>query len=108
MTPSNSPFGRAGQFFGGAFNELERATEMQERIQGVGIGDSRYASTYDTEYMQGAVPPQTGPYGEQQGPAADVEDLKNELLQTAREKNRPSNGSMAVRAGGGANTAIRG
>lgn len=107
MNPTTSAFGRAGQFFGGAFNDLERATKMQEKIQGIGVGESRYNADYDTDYLQGAVPPEFGTYGQQQGPADDVEDLKNELLRSAREQQRPSNGSVIIRAGGGTNPAVR-
>lgn len=107
MMPSQSPFGRASEFFGAAYNDMERASQMQERIQGNGMDDAQYDANYDTSYMRGAVPPQMGPYGEDQGPAADVEDMKREMLNKAREKQRPSNGSLIVRAGGGSNPAIK-
>jgi len=106
MRPS-SPFGRASEFFGAAFNDMERASQMQERIQGTGMDDTRYDAGYDASYMQGAVPPKSGPYGEDQGPAPDLESLKQDLLSAARERRRPSNGSLVIRAGGGYNTAIK-
>lgn len=102
-----SPFGRASEFFGAAFNDMSRASQMQERLQGAGIDDTRYGADYDTSYMQGALPPKTGPYGVDQGPASDVEGLKEELLQSAREKRRQSDGSVIIRAGGGSNPAIK-
>ena len=106
MTPS-SPFNKASAFFGAAYNDMERASEMQERIQGGGMDDAQYDANYDTNYMRGSVPPQMGPYGEDQGPAADVEDMKSEMLNKAREKQRSSDGSLILRAGGGTNPAIK-
>ena len=108
MMRQTSPFGRASEFFGAAFNDMERASEMQERIQGGGTTDAQYDANYDTDYMRGSVPPQMGPYGEDQGPASDVEDMKSEMLNKAREKQRPSDGSLILRAGGGTNPAIKG
>lgn len=106
MNPS-SPFSKASAFFGAAYNDMERASQAQERIQGEGMDDVQYDANYDTDYMRGAVPPQMGPYGEDQGPASDVEDMKREMLDKAREKQRPSNGSLILRAGGGTNPAIK-
>ena len=108
MMNSSSPYSRASAFFGAAYNDMERASQMQERIQAPGTDDAQYDSNYDTSYMRGAVPPQMGPYGEDQGPATDVEDMKRELLSTARAKQRPSDGSLILRAGGGTNPAIKG
>lgn len=107
MMRQTSPFGRASEFFGAAFNDMERASEMQERIQGTGMDDTRYDAGYDTSYMQGAVPPQSGPYGQDQGPADNLETLKRELLSSARDRRRPSNGSLVIRAGGGYNPAVK-
>ena len=105
MQPT-SPFGRAGEFFGAAFNDMERASDMQARIQGGGMADARYGSDYDGAYMSGAVGPQSGPYGQDEGPSYDIETLKRELIQTAKDR-RPSNGSVVVRAGGGTNPAVK-
>jgi hypothetical protein len=107
MNPS-SPFSKAGAFFGAAYNDMERASQAQERVQGYGADDARYDATYDTDYMRGAVPPQMGPYGEDQGPATNVEDMKREMLNKARANQRPSDGSLILRAGGGTNPAIKG
>jgi hypothetical protein len=107
MMRPQSPFGKASEFFGAAFNDMERASDMQERIQGTGIRDARYGADYDTSSMQGAVPPQSGPYGEDQGPADDLENLKRDLLSAARERRRPSDGSLVIRAGGGYNPAVK-
>lgn len=107
MMRQTSPFGRASEFFGAAFNDMERASEMQERIQSPGMDDTRYRSDYDNSYMQGAVPPQSGPYGQDQGPADNLESLKRDLLSAARERRRPSNGSLVIRAGGGYNPAVK-
>lgn len=107
MNRSIDSFNRAGDFFGSAFNKLERASEQQERTQGTGMADARYESDYDTSYLGGAVPPQKGPFGEDDGPVDNIESLKTELLETAREQKRPSNGSVVIRAGGGTNPAVR-
>jgi hypothetical protein len=107
MIPNN-PYARASQFFGGAFNAMEQASEQQARTQGVGMDDARYGADYTPNYMQGAVPPEMGPYGG--NPSQDTEGmerLKSELLETARGKSRPSNGEAVMRAGGGTNPAIR-
>lgn len=101
-----SPFGRAGEFFGAAFNDMERASDMQARIQGTGVADARYGADYDGSYMSGAVAPQSGPYGQDDGPAYDTESLKRELLAIAKER-RPSDGSVIMRAGGGGNPAVK-
>lgn len=107
MMRQQSPFGRASEFFGAAFNDMERASQMQERIQGTGMDDARYGASYDSSYMQGAVPSQSGPYGEDQGPTDDLESLKRDLLSAARERRRPSDGSLVIRAGGGYNPAVK-
>lgn len=101
-----SPFGRAGEFFGAAFNDMERASDMQAQIQGAGMADARYGADYDGAYMGGAVGPQSGTYGQDEGPAYDIESLKRELLSIAKER-RPSNGSVIMRAGGGGNPAVK-
>lgn len=101
------PYSRASQFFGGAFNAMERASENQARMQGVGMDDTRYSADYTPDYMQGAVPPQMGPYGEDRSAQAmGLEGLKQELLDNAKSNRRPVNGGVSVRAGGGINTAV--
>jgi len=104
---SSSPFSRASEFFGAAYNDMERASQAQERIQGGGMDDVQYDANYDAEYMRGAVPPQSGPYGQDQGPDTDVEDMKREMLDKARPRQRPSDSSLMLRAGGGTNPAIK-
>lgn len=108
MNPSSSPFNQASEFFGIAFNDLTQASEKQTRMQGKGFSNTQYDSEYDSSYMEGNVEPQTGAFGSQQGPVNDIESVKKELLSTARQKNRPSNGTVSVRAGGGLNPAVRG
>lgn len=104
----NTPYGQASQFFGSAFNNMAKASKDQAEMQGRGFDDVKYGAKYDDSYMEGDVPPQTGSYGTDQGPMADTESVKEELLAAAREKRRPSNGSMAMRAGGGINYAVQG
>lgn len=105
---TTSPFDRAGQFFGTEFNNMERASAMQARTQGVGMDDARYGADYDGAYMTGAVGPQSGAYGQDKGPSYDIESLKSELLETARSEKRPVNGNVSVRPGGGLPTASKG
>jgi len=101
------PYSRASQFFGGAFNAMERASDNQARMQGVGMDDARYSADYTPSYMQGAVPPQMGPYGEDRSPQSmGLESFKQELLDNAKKNRRPVNGTTSVRAGGGINTAV--
>lgn len=107
MNPTNSPFGKAGQFFGTAFNDLAQASNTQTKMQGRGFADAQYDSEYDDSYMEGDVAPQTGTFGVEQGPVDNVESVKEDLLSAAKERNRPTNGSVSVRAGGGINPAVR-
>jgi len=107
MNPTNSPFGKASQFFGTAFNDLAQASNTQTKMQGQGFADVQYDSEYDDSYMEGNTEPQTGTFGAEQGPVDNIESVKEDLLSAAKEKNRPVNGSVAVRAGGGINPAVR-
>ncbi len=105
MAPSN-PFNQASKFFGEAYNNMEQASLMQERMQGVGDADTQYAPQYDADYLYGAVQPQEGPYGVDNKPVVDVDQVKEDLLRRSRET-RSSNGSTVVRAGGGTNYAVK-
>jgi len=105
MVTSN-PFQNASKFFGAAYNDMEQASNAQERMQGVGSVDNQYGADTDSDYLYGAVPPKTGPFGAYRGPVEDVENVKEDLLRKAKE-DRPSNGSAVVRAGGGANYAVK-
>jgi hypothetical protein len=107
MTQESS-FNRSGEFFTSAFNQLERASERQERSQAKGLGITRYDSNYDTNYFGGVTPPAKGPFGEDNLQEEDVSALKEDLLSIAKEKRRPSGGSVVLRAGGGTNPAVRG
>lgn len=101
-----SPFSNAADFFGRALSEQEQAADMQE------YADNAYDSP--TEYnlrMQsptiGAVPPALvgRPSAED---AADnyVRGMKEELLEEARKRQRPTNDGAPMRASGGVNTAV--
>ena len=107
MINPQSPFGQASQFFGSAFNDMKQASEFQERVQGSNSPKNLYSEDYDRSHMYGSVPPRTSPYSPDQTSVSSVESLKEELLSTARAQQRSSNGSIAVRAGGGINTAVR-
>lgn len=102
-----SPFDRAGQFFGTAFNDLEQASDAQARQQGAGVDNARFSANYDQNYLFGSVPPQMGPYGENQSTTPNVESVKEDLLSAARERRRPTNGHISIRAGGGINPAVK-
>lgn len=106
MNNLDNPFGKAGAFFGSAFRDMTQASEFQERMQRSGLDNTRYEADADQSYMYGAVPPQTGTYGVDQGPADDTESVKRELLASAKQQ-RSSNGHIAVRASGGINTAVK-
>ena len=103
---TSDPFAQASKFFGGAFNSLERAANMQEELQGNGEEDTRYGANYDSEYLSGVVQPKTGPYGQENAASPVVDQVKEDLLNQARQK-RPSNGSLVIRAGGGYNPAVK-
>ncbi len=107
MINPQSPFGQASQFFGSAFNDMKQASAFQERIQGAEPSKNLYSEEYDRSHMYGATPPQTNPYLSNQTSVDNIESLKEELLSTARAEQRSSNGHIAVRAGGGINTAVR-
>lgn len=107
MINPQSPFGQASQFFGSAFNDMKQASEFQERVQGSNNPRNLYSEENERPHMYGAIPPQGGAYSPDQANVGDVESLKEELLSTARSQQRPSNGHVAMRAGGGINTAVR-
>lgn len=106
MATTTNAFDKAGKFFGAAYNEMERASNAQEGIQGAGEVDAQYGADTDSEYLYGAVQPKTGEFGAYRSPTADVDQVKEDLLTRARES-RPSNGSLVLRAGGGANFAVK-
>lgn len=101
-----NPFANASKLFGAAYNNMEQASNKQEEIQSLGGRDSQYGADAASDYLYGAVPPKTGPFSEYKGPSEDVENVKEELLLKAQE-NRPSNGSLIMRAGGGTNPAVK-
>ena len=107
MINPQSPFGQASQFFGSAFNDMKQASEFQERVQGSNNPRNLYSEQYDRSHTYGSVPPQASAYSPDQASVDSVESLKEELLSTARAQQRSSNGSVAMRAGGGINTAVR-
>lgn len=102
-----TPFGQAAAFFDRAYSDQEQAAEMQQ------YADEAYGSPSEynlrlTNPTIGSVPPSlSGASGEQAAMDNYVEGMKDELLETAKERKRPTNGDVAYRASGGINTAVR-
>lgn len=105
------PFARASKFFSEAFLAQESAAQNQTRAQRSGMEKDRYGSQIDDAGLSGPVPPQNGPYGTFQNPLSPtddpVESMKSEMLVRARANRQPTDGQIALRSGGGINTAVR-
>lgn len=101
-------FEKSARFFGNAYGKLEAATEAEGSQDRPGFLNNRYVADSDQASLYGAVPPQTGPYGEDEGPYEDIESVKEDLLQKAKSGRSSSNGAFVVRAGGGTNPAVKG
>jgi hypothetical protein len=101
-----SPYARAAEFFGRAFNEQERASAYQEYDNDINasrpVNDVRLQNP-----TIGSVPPSVFGAPQQEDDADSfMTGVKDSLLEQAREKKRPSNGRMQLRASGGVNTAV--
>lgn len=103
----NSPYAQAGKFFGEAYNQLEAASQNQVHSGGFATREEGYTSNADDTYMEGAVPPRTGTSPVTERDTYDVESIKEELLNSAKQQKQPSNGSVVIRAGGGYNPAVK-
>jgi hypothetical protein len=103
-----SPYAKASRFFGNAYNQLEGASQNQVRAGGFATREEGYSANADDTYMEGAVPPRTGTSPVAERDTYDIESIKEELLSSAKEQKRPSNGSVVIRAGGGYNPAVKG
>lgn len=102
-----NPFEKSARFFESAYGELEDASQSEGAQERPGFMNTRYTADSDQASLYGAVPPQTGPYGEDQGPYEDIESVKEDLLQKAKSGRPSSNGAFVVRAGGGTNPAVK-
>lgn len=104
-------FSRAGSFFSKAFDEQANAANQQVKAQRGGMQDARYDSDQDNYSFSGPVPPQDGPYGDNESPVSGspdfLESMKADMLAQARAKRRAETPTIAVRAGNGINTAVR-
>lgn len=102
-----TPFGQAANFFGRAYADQEEAALAQD------TDDSRFDTSPDSDLRFenpniGAVPPSlTGRPSSESSADNYVRGMKESLLETAREKRRPTNGNPAFRASGGVNTAVQ-
>lgn len=105
------PFARASSFFSQAFDAQANAANQQVRAQRAGMQDARYDADQDGYAFSGPVPPQTGPYGDNESPVSGspdfLESMKNDMLNQARTKRRAETPTIAARAGNGINTAVR-
>jgi len=102
-----APFGQAADFFGRAYAFQEQAAQDQA------YADSKY-DTPDEYNLQlqsqtiGMTPPSAvGDYEAEKEEDSYMRGMKDELLETARQKKRPTNGDTAMRASGGINTAVK-
>jgi hypothetical protein len=104
----SSAYNQAGQFFGKAYGDMTSATNNQIRYGGPFMEEDQSDSQDDTSYMSGAVPPQTGTTPATESNTYNLESVKRQLIESAknRQQNRPSNGHINIRAGGGSNPAI--
>lgn len=104
-----SPYSQASQFFGKAYGDLTTAANNQIRAGGPYTEEDHFDSQDDSSYMSGAVPPQTGTTPATGSSTYNLESIKRQLLDVARQRqqDRPSDGSVVIRAGGGGNPAVR-
>lgn len=102
-----SPFGQAADFFGRAYADQEQAAQYQD------FEDDRFDSPggYNLRLQNptiGATPPSmVGDTTAEDNADNYVRGMKEALLESAREKRRPTNGDVAFRASGGINTAVK-
>lgn len=102
-----SPFSQAADFFGRAYADQEQAAKFQD------YEDKRYdaPSQYNLRLENptiGAVPPSAMTGVSEEGDTESyVEDVKDSLLERAKERKRPTDGDPAMRASGGFNTAVK-
>jgi hypothetical protein len=102
-----TPFGRAAEFFDRAYSDQSQAAEMQEYADSRNDSPSTYNLRLDNPTI-GAVPPDlVGNPAEQAEMDNYVRGMKDELIETAKEKRRPTNGEVAYRPTGGVNTAVK-
>jgi hypothetical protein len=103
-----SPYDQASQFFGKAYGAMTSASNNQIRYDGPFMEEDQFDSQDDNSYMSGAVPPQTGTTSATGSDTYNLESIKRQLIESAKNKqqNRPSNGSVNIRAGGGSNPAV--
>ena len=94
-----------GLYFADAFANQEAAAQEETRYQQRGMAEDRYTAQFDQLSAQGPVPPRTGHYG-----GEDVGEnhtgtfplnIKEDLINRAKNKRRASNGSVELLAGGG-------
>lgn len=101
-----SPFTNAADFFGRAFADQEQAADMQEYEDTAYDSPEEYNLRLQSPTI-GAVPPALAgrPAAED---AADnyVRGMKEELLEQARNRKRPTEGGAPMRASGGVNMAV--
>lgn len=102
-----SPFGQAADFFGRAYVDQEQAALYQDSEDDRFESPSGYNLRLQSPTI-GATPPSVvGDTTAEDNVDDYVRGMKEDLLASAREKRRPTNGDVAFRASGGINTAVK-
>lgn len=102
-----TPYFKAADFFGRAYLEQGSAADFQEAEDRAGTAPSAANIRLQNPTI-GSIPPSL--YGAEQGEQdadAFMSGVKESLLEQAKEKKRPTNGHMQLRASGGVNTAVK-
>jgi hypothetical protein len=99
------------KLFSRAFDSQQYAANKQAQAQQVGMDWNKYSADVTDTHFDGPTPPEKGPYGTFESPVVADEDptesMKAELLAKARSNQRPTDGHVSIRAGGGVNPAVR-
>ena len=98
-------FARNSNFFTNALSAQERAARSQTQAQRPEMESDQYTAQLDQLGSQGPIPPQYGFYGvedEGENHTGTVPlDIKEDLLNRAKAKQRGVNGNFKFLAGGG-------
>lgn len=101
-----TPYSKAADFFGRAFLEQGIAADEQEAAD----RETTVPAVSDLRLQTptvGAVPASLRALNkDSQDSDAFMENMKESLLDEARDRKRPTNGHMQLRASGGVNTAV--
>ncbi len=102
-----TPYAKAADFFGRAYLQQGEAADFQEYEDQASTAPASNSLRLQNPTI-GAVPPSlTGSDQSERDADAFMTGVKDSLLEQAREKKRPTNGRMQLRASGGVNTAVQ-